>query len=126
MQTIKMRVLVVILSLILLTTASKSYPHPLSDDFIQSINNRHVPWTAGRNFADNIPMTYIRKLMGVLPDNHKHKLPQLQMNLEDGEIPENFDSREQWPHCPTIREVRDQGSCGSCWVSPHIQIFDNK
>lgn len=32
-------------------------------------------------------------------------------------LPENFDSRENWPHCPTIKEIRDQGSCGSCWVN---------
>lgn len=34
----------------------------------------------------------------------------------DGEpvkdLPENFDAREQWPNCPTINEIRDQGSCG--------------
>lgn len=32
-------------------------------------------------------------------------------------LPENFDARENWPHCPTIKEIRDQGSCGSCWVN---------
>lgn len=34
----------------------------------------------------------------------------------DLELPDNFDSRTQWPNCPTISEIRDQGSCGSCWV----------
>ena len=24
------------------------------------------------------------------------------------ELPENFDPREKWPECPTIREIRDQ------------------
>lgn len=31
-------------------------------------------------------------------------------------LPTNFDAREQWPNCPTLKEIRDQGSCGSCWV----------
>ena len=34
-----------------------------------------------------------------------------------GDLPASFDAREQLKNCPTIQEVRDQGSCGSCWVS---------
>lgn len=30
------------------------------------------------------------------------------------EIPENFDSREKWSKCESIKEVRDQANCGSC------------
>lgn len=33
------------------------------------------------------------------------------------EIPESFDARQQWSDCPSTKEIRDQGSCGSCWVS---------
>jgi len=36
----------------------------------------------------------------------------------DLKLPKNFDPREQWPNCPTLKEIRDQGSCGSCWVRP--------
>lgn len=92
-------------------------PHPLSDDFINLINEQHSTWKAGRNFMENVPMAYIRKLMGVLPDAINHNQPLLVHDLEGVEIPDNFDAREEWPHCPTIQEIRDQGSCGSCWVS---------
>ena len=34
-----------------------------------------------------------------------------------GDLPASFDARDQWKNCPTIQEVRDQGSSGSCWVS---------
>lgn len=30
--------------------------------------------------------------------------------------PESFDSRDTWPFCDSIRDVRDQSNCGSCWA----------
>lgn len=90
---------------------------PLSDDFIVLINNQRSTWQAGRNFPENTPMKHIRRLMGVHPNAKLHRLPIKVHDLEDAEIPEEFDSREQWPDCPTVQEIRDQGSCGSCWVS---------
>lgn len=34
-----------------------------------------------------------------------------------GRIPREFDARKKWRYCNTISQVRDQGMCGSCWVS---------
>lgn len=31
-------------------------------------------------------------------------------------IPAEFDARTEWPFCPTIREIFEQGPCASCWV----------
>lgn len=90
---------------------------PLSDEFINSINSLQSTWTAGRNFGNNVKLTHIKRILGVLP-NHKNFLPELhEHDLEGIEIPTEFDSRQKWPNCPTIKEIRDQGSCGSCWVS---------
>ena len=36
--------------------------------------------------------------------------------LQGVELPENFDPREAWPKCESIREIRDQSGCGSCWA----------
>lgn len=36
------------------------------------------------------------------------------------DIPAFFDSRTKWPNCHTITNIRDQGQCGSCWVSLDI------
>lgn len=97
----------------------------LSDEFIDIVRSKAKTWQPGRNFAPSVPLAHLYRLMGVHPDSHKFKLPdkvdvlyggQEPIGLADGEIPEQFDAREAWPNCPTIREIRDQGSCGSCWA----------
>lgn len=105
------------LLLLVLTCASCEDLHPLSKEFIDAINARGSTWKAGRNFAEDVSMEYIRRLMGVHPDAKYHTLEPLEHDLEGVEVPDSFDARQQWPDCPTIREIRDQGSCGSCWVS---------
>lgn len=46
------------------------------------------------------------------------RLPRLMTLSEENykDLPASFDPREKWPNCKTLFEIRDQGSCGSCWV----------
>ncbi|XP_054282247.1 cathepsin B-like [Macrosteles quadrilineatus] len=107
---------------------SAPYVHPLSDDFIDYINSMQTMWKAGRNFHEKTPMKFIEGLMGVHPDANKpeNKLEVKKHLLGNEGIPDAFDSRARWPNCPTIREIRDQGSCGSCWAFGAVESMSDR
>ncbi|KAJ8709054.1 hypothetical protein PYW07_008880 [Mythimna separata] len=44
------------------------------------------------------------------------RLPIQTHDLDGIDLPESFDAREKWPQCEFIKEVYDQGACGSCWT----------
>ncbi|GAA36574.2 Cathepsin B-like cysteine proteinase [Clonorchis sinensis] len=41
-------------------------------------------------------------------------------------IPKSFDARATWPHCPSISEIRDQSSCGSCWAFGAVEAMSDR
>lgn len=71
---------------------------------------------AGVNFEGRT-VEHVKRLCGVLKDPNGYRPPVRRHVVDRRSLPDSFDAREQWPNCPTIKEVRDQGSCGSCWVS---------
>ncbi|KAH8344922.1 hypothetical protein KR067_010712 [Drosophila pandora] len=103
----------------------------LSDEFIELVKTKTRTWQAGRNFDEGVSEEYIRGLMGVHPDAYKFALPDKQevlgyLSQKVDDIPKEFDAREKWPNCPTINEIRDQGSCGSCWAFGAVEAMSDR
>ncbi|XGW24170.1 hypothetical protein V3C99_005959, partial [Haemonchus contortus] len=42
------------------------------------------------------------------------------------DIPESFDAREKWKECPSIRYIRDQSNCGSCWAVSAAETMSDR
>jgi len=70
---------------------------------------------AGVNF-EGVSMEQVRRSCGILNDADEIQLPLRTHKIDPASLPDSFDARTQWPNCPTIKEIRDQGSCGSSWV----------
>jgi len=100
-------------------SASTVHFRPGSKEMANHINQLDTTWKADTNskFAD-WSLSSIKRLMGV-PLSHigkPSKLEKLIHKVDPKAIPDSFDARTQWPNCPSVAEVRDQGACGSCWA----------
>ena len=71
-------------------------------------------------------MADIRRLMGVLPGDGGEKLNVLERTPDElaalGPIPDEFDSRRQWPQCPSIGLIRDQSNCGRYFATSNFHL----
>uniref|UniRef100_A0A1W7RAU0 Cathepsin B n=1 Tax=Hadrurus spadix TaxID=141984 RepID=A0A1W7RAU0_9SCOR len=122
-----MKIVLALFALLGFTSAKFVIPtsiDPLSQKMIDYINYMNTTWKAGKNF-EGVSMKYIRGLMGVHPDSKKYRLPEYTIKVA-ANIPKTFDSRKQWPNCYTIREIRDQGSCGSCWAFGAVEAMSDR
>jgi len=97
-----------------------------TDDMIDYINGLQTTWTAGHNkYFQHVSSQVVRGMMGVRK-NPNIRLP-VETNVDiDDPIPDEFDSRSQWPNCPTISEVRDQSNCGSCWAFGAVEAISDR
>ena len=110
-----MKLILLLVAIVAMANASdKLIVKPLSDHMINYINLKvNTTWKAGPTKFHQWSWPSIKRLMGV-PIWHMKEvnanLPIVEHPI--GDIPENFDSRQQWPDCPTMSEIRDQGNCG--------------
>ncbi len=101
---------------------------PISKSMIHYVNQKtNATWKAGQTKFHYWSMASLRRLMGVPLDHIKHitmNLPVIEHEVTD--LPDEFDSRENWPNCPTLKEIRDQGNCGSCWAISAVAAMSDR
>lgn len=112
-----MKLVAVVVLLFAVGACARSTPLLDEENVVDYVNGLKTTWKAGINTRfQGLTKEDIEWQMGVLEGG---PVPP-EKNVVAKEIPESFDARTQWSNCPSIREVRDQGSCGSCWVSSYM------
>jgi len=94
---------------------------------VDAINAAQNLWTAkisprfeGKTEAE------MRGMLGLRVPEDRLDLPKADYSSlrEFMAIPDDFDSRVQWPNCKGA--IRDQGQCGSCWAFGAVEAFDDR
>ena len=94
----------------------------LTREIVDYVNAQRTTWRAAMSERfDGLTENYVRSLCGAYLTGGP-RLPETDIEIRD-DVPDTFDARTQWPNCPTIGDIRDQGSCGSCWVSDAGSIY---
>jgi len=117
-----MKTILIISALIIAVTATHE---PLSDEIVDFVNKLDTTWKAEVTKFHTWELESFKKTLGAHGVGEPSKLDELvHDNVED--IPQEFDSRTAWPNCPTIKEVRDQGNCGSCWAFGAVEAMSDR
>uniref|UniRef100_A0A8D9F9L2 Cathepsin B n=1 Tax=Cacopsylla melanoneura TaxID=428564 RepID=A0A8D9F9L2_9HEMI len=119
-----------------LSHAHRVDQYVFSVEFVQEINSLAQTWEAGHNFP--ISMTY--EELGFLLDlseppanrsiyrsNHSEsEASPSDDSFTVTDIPQSFDARVHWAHCPDIGKVYDQGACPSSYAFAVAPAFSDR
>ena len=97
----------------------------LFNEEINIVNSLKTTWTAGVNFGPEVTESYIKGLCGTLEE--KENILEVKQIPVIATLPDSYDTREKWGSiCPSTTEIRDQGSCGSCWAFGAVEAFTDR
>lgn len=119
----------ILVSLLGLAAGLINNHHPLSFAAVSHINSLKSTWTAGHNFPTTMELGSMKRMLGAKKTPPHMRLPVKKLNereLDSVVLPKSFDARTAWPKCQSIKEIRNQGSCGSCWAFGAVEAMSDR
>ncbi|CAB3398849.1 unnamed protein product [Caenorhabditis bovis] len=91
-------------------------------DYVNSVQKDFVLEHSDLTVEDIMPKLMHPKYAAA----HSDELLATAVTEEAASIPASFDARAKWPHCSSIKLVRDQTNCGSCWAFSTAETMSDR
>lgn len=102
----------------------------LSEEEITKFNSLNGnTWVAGRNtIFDHATLADAKVLMGTLQNTDTSTFLPYKAQEKIVELPSDFDWRTdpRAASCPSLKEIRDQANCGSCWAFGSVEAMTDR
>lgn len=104
--------------------------HVNGQERIEFLNNMNQGWTsAASQRFENATLEHVKRMCGTVMQGEENylELPAKEFAVQAQDLPNEFDSRMQWPQCSSvINHIRDQSDCGSCWAFGSTEAFNDR
>ncbi|KAI6648853.1 Cathepsin B [Oopsacas minuta] len=98
-----------------------------TDGIIRRVNSLGATWRAGVNTRfDKASDEFIMSQMGTFLDASRGVEGTKWPEVELGALPDSYDVRDKYSSCKSVSEIRDQGSCGSCWAVAAVEAISDR
>jgi len=102
----------------------------LSNEMIAAINAADgATWKAGRNtIFEGASLQDVKKRLGTLQNTDSSSFLPYKAPEKVADLPAEFDWRTdpRAANCPSLKEIRDQADCGSCWAFGSVEAMTDR
>eukprot|EP00437_Effrenium_voratum_P033460 CAMPEP_0181461976 /NCGR_PEP_ID=MMETSP1110-20121109/34155_1 /TAXON_ID=174948 /ORGANISM="Symbiodinium sp., Strain CCMP421" /LENGTH=367 /DNA_ID=CAMNT_0023586617 /DNA_START=36 /DNA_END=1139 /DNA_ORIENTATION=- len=101
----------------------------VTQEMIDELNSKASTWAAGENIRfSGATLREAKILMGTLQDVDNTTVLPYRAPDAVVDLPEEFDWRSdaRAQNCPSLKEVRDQADCGSCWAFGSVEAMTDR
>lgn len=98
------------------------------ETFVRKLNSLSTTWKATTTSrVAQLSTDDFKALINPAGFSHDPRLPTKTFTAaEHAATPESFDSRSAWAHCGSMRQIRDQSQCGSCWAVSSVETITDR
>ena len=88
-------------------------------EIAEKVNKLKTTWKAKAYDKDYTPY------LGAILDGLEN-LPEKKFKTINADLPDEYDPRTAYPKCESLREIRDQSGCGSCWAFGAVEAMSDR